>query len=234
MRVVFDHRVEDHQQLAHAGGDDDLGFFAEGFQAIREGSDDWVGASCAERRHVQATAHRTSAAADRAPSSELAAIAIEGGQADQCGDFSSTQLPQLGDLGDQGCTRARSNPRRALNNLGLLFPLVVRLDQRGDSLLEASDLLVDRIDALLKALFNELAGDVFPAVHFRGSQLDELPAPGDKVLQFELFFRDFGLGPQLDCLAEACQHGHVDAIGLGQVSTSLAKSRACRGLTTAT
>ena len=74
-----------------------------------------------------------------APSSELAAVAIEGGQADQCGDFSSTQLPQLGDLGDQGCTRARSNPRCALNNLGLLFPLVVRLDQRGDSLLEASD-----------------------------------------------------------------------------------------------
>ena len=32
-----------------------------------------------------------------------------------------------------------AHPRHALNDLGLLFPLIVRLDQRGNLLLEASD-----------------------------------------------------------------------------------------------
>ncbi len=37
-------------------------------------------------------------------------------------------------------------------------------------------------------------------------------------MQFELFFRDFGLGPRHDGLPEACQHGRVDPIGLGEDS----------------
>jgi len=105
-----------------------------------------------------------------------------------------------------------------LNDLGLLFPLIVRLDQRGNLLLEASDLLGEKIDRLLKAFSNEFAAGFFLAVHFSGSQLDQLPAASDEVLEFELFFRDFGLDAQLDGLPESCQDGRVDAIGLGEVT----------------
>ncbi len=93
---------------------------------------------------------------------------------------------------------------------------------------------MERVDALLKALFNKLAGDVFFAVHFGGSQLDELPAADDEVLQFELFFRDFGLGPRHDGLPEACQHGRVDPIGLGEDSAGFGEVADLSGLTTAT
>ena len=37
-------------------------------------------------------------------------------------------------------------------------------------------------------------------------------------MQFELFFRDFCLGPRHDGLPEACQHGRVDPIGFGEDS----------------
>ncbi len=118
-----------------------------------------------------------------------------------------------------------------LDNLELLLPLVVRLNQCGNPRLEASDLLVERIHALLKAGTNELAGDVFLAVHFCGSQLDELPAPGDEIVKFELFFRDLGLDGQLTHgLSEECEHGGVDAIGLGELSTGFGEVSCLPGI----
>src|ERR1700688_4221756 len=50
---------------------------------------------------LQSAAHRDPSAADGAPSPELAAVAIEGSDADQGGDLLAVQLAQLRNVGQQ-------------------------------------------------------------------------------------------------------------------------------------
>ena len=51
--VVTNHGVEDGQEFAHTGGDDDLGYFACFLQALGEGADDRVASDGSERGHIK-------------------------------------------------------------------------------------------------------------------------------------------------------------------------------------
>ena len=66
MGVGFDHRVESHQQLAHAGDEDDLGGFALSGQSVGEGADRGVGPAGREGGHVEHAADVLPASLDRA------------------------------------------------------------------------------------------------------------------------------------------------------------------------
>jgi len=67
-----------------------------------------------------------------------------------------------------------------------------------------------------------------------GSQLNELSSPGDKILKFLLVLRCFGCEWGLDELGELSEIAASDGSVLARCPSPLAKSLACRGLTTAT
>jgi hypothetical protein len=139
--VVFDHGVENHQQLARAGREDDFGLFPLGGQAVGEGSDDRVASSRGERGHVEQATDRRASSPDCPLASELAAVSIEGSQADQGGDLLAIELAQFGDFGDERGAGHRSDAGNALKEVGFVVPVIVGFDEGEDFFFDPFDLL---------------------------------------------------------------------------------------------
>lgn len=220
MGVIFDHGVEDDQQFSHACGDDDFELFAFGFEAFGELSDDWVAPSGGESRHVEDASHGGPSPPYRSFAAEASAIAVEGGQADQGGDFLPVEDPQLGKLGQQRGDGHRADARDTAEQVHFILPVIVGFKQVEDMFLDAFDLLVQQVDDLLDAFADCFKGDRFQAVFFGGSQFDELTSTDDELIEFGLFFRCFFEGSRPDVLAEAGDDGSVEAIRLGKDAES--------------
>ena len=95
----FDHGVQDSQQLAHAGYEGDLFWFACSNQAIVEDLDHWVVTRGDQRGHVEHMSHAASTK-DGTPTSHDAGIAIEWRHADERADLAARQPAQLRHLGN--------------------------------------------------------------------------------------------------------------------------------------
>jgi hypothetical protein len=74
---MFQHRIEDDQQLAHARHERDLLGLARCKQTVIERLDDGIKARGHEGAHIQCGADRRAATPDGAPSSHGAAVAVE-------------------------------------------------------------------------------------------------------------------------------------------------------------
>ena len=61
---MFQHRIEDRQEFAHAGGEGDLLGFAHSLQALIEGPDHRIEASRHDGIHIQDGAHLRSSTPD--------------------------------------------------------------------------------------------------------------------------------------------------------------------------
>jgi hypothetical protein len=81
----FEHGVEDEQQLAHGGGERDLGRLAVAPQAPIELGEHRVAAHCAKCRHVEHAAHCGPAAAGCRAPVPLATLVAIGCNPDQSG-----------------------------------------------------------------------------------------------------------------------------------------------------
>ena len=135
----MEHGVEDYEEFAHAGGDDDLGRFALRCQAFGEGADHWIEASSVQRDHVEDLADRGPPAFDAAFTLMSSAIAIEGRETDQGADGLTIEAAQLRQFSDERRTGDLSDPRRRAEKFDLGSPVVVGFEQ-------ASDLGFDRGD----------------------------------------------------------------------------------------
>src|SRR5947209_13509680 len=107
-------------QFASTGSDPDLGRFARLFEAFCEGTQGGVVSAGTERSEVQDTADVAASAGDEAFAALLAAVAVEGSNADQGGDLLAVELAQFGDLGDERHASDRSDAGHALEQLQLV------------------------------------------------------------------------------------------------------------------
>src|SRR5574342_400416 len=98
---MFDHRIQNREQLAHTGDQSDFEKFALGGQTFVEVSNHGVASSGDQRRHVQSAAHRSSATPNGAPTLEQAAITVEGSQANQSRDLLAVECAKFRQLGEQ-------------------------------------------------------------------------------------------------------------------------------------
>jgi hypothetical protein len=73
------HRIEDGEELAHAGDQGDFLRLARGSETLIEAGDDGIKARGDQSSHVQRAPHLRPAAADRSLTLERARIAIERG-----------------------------------------------------------------------------------------------------------------------------------------------------------
>lgn len=101
MGLVADHRVEDHEQLPHAGGQHDFERLASPLQAVGEPADDRVAAAGRQGRHVRHASHRGAAAPDGAFALEPAAVMVVGRQAHQRADLLPVELSEFGKFGQE-------------------------------------------------------------------------------------------------------------------------------------
>ena len=92
---MFDHRVEDDQQLAHRGHHRHLGSFARRLQSGVERPNHFVVPDGTDRTHVEGRAHLDPTAPDGAVPLPLPAVAVERGHPDQSRDLLAVQPSQL-------------------------------------------------------------------------------------------------------------------------------------------
>src|SRR5258708_34687665 len=84
--VTADHGVEHDEHLAHEGNGGDLRLFSGGNQSLVEITERGLAAGGGAGRHVKSRSHPGATAGDGSGSIELAAVVIEGGEADHGAD----------------------------------------------------------------------------------------------------------------------------------------------------
>jgi hypothetical protein len=114
--------VEDDEELADAGGEGLFGGFSGGSQLLVKGVDDGIGAGSGQCGHVKRGPHRGAPAGDGFSAAPNAAVAIDGGDADEGGDFSPIEAPELRQFGDQGAQGRLAYSRRAGEGIGVGLP----------------------------------------------------------------------------------------------------------------
>ncbi len=220
MGIIFDHSIEHHEQLAHAGSDDDFEFFSLSGESFGEFFQGGIEAFGGEGGHVEGVADVGSPTPNGAFAPHSSAIVVEGGQAREGGDFLSVELSEFGEIGHEGGGRGLAHAGNAGEEFGFGVPIVVGFEQLEDSLFDGVDFLVQEVDDFSHAPRDQLSGIRFEAIGFGGSQGDELSSAGDELLQFGLFFGQLIDQPGLDLLSEAGDDGGVEAIGFCQDAES--------------
>ena len=123
MSFMFNHRIKNREQLAHASDQRDLEKFAVSSQPFIEVSDHAVASGSDQRSHVQRTTHWSSAAPNRAPTFEGTAVAGERSQAGQSRDLFAIESSELGQLSDQLAASDRANAGILRSDSGFSFQM---------------------------------------------------------------------------------------------------------------
>lgn len=220
MGVVFDHRVEDHDELSHAGGEDGLAGFSARLESLSEGHQDWVMLFCGECGHVERATKCFASAADAAFTFGMPAIVVEGGDTDQGGDLLTIEFSQFRQFGDDGGSGDSADAGDSFEEFEAILPLVVGEDELEDGLVEPLDIFAKCVEGPLQALsdgFVEIAGET---VGFRSVELHELSSAGDELVEFGLFLMGLDEWTRLHVQCETGNDLGVNAIGFGKDAES--------------
>ena len=152
MRICFQQGVEDDEQFAHAGGEDDFNGLSLGLEALGEGADDRVATRGGEGGHVEGAADRGAPPPNGSFAAVRSAVVVEGGESDECTDLLAIELAEFGQIGEQRRGGGGPDAGGAGEDLRLAAPLVVGFEVGDDVLFELEDALVQQVDDLMNAL----------------------------------------------------------------------------------
>ena len=93
---MFDHRVDDREEPAHDGDEGHFPRLAGGSEPLIKAGQEGVVARRDQRRHIQRRPDGGAPAPDPAAAAELAAVAVEGRDADQGRDGAAVECAQFG------------------------------------------------------------------------------------------------------------------------------------------
>ena len=141
---IFEHGVEDDQEFAHAGGLNDFEFLAVFFQTFSEGFDGGVMSGRGESGHVEHGSDGGSSAGDVSSALVSSAVVVERSDSDQCRDLLAVKFAQFGEFRQECGGGDLSQAGRALQDLRLVAPVVVGVDELGDGGVNDFDLRVER------------------------------------------------------------------------------------------
>lgn len=147
---------------------------------------------------------------------KASAVTIVRSQAGQGGDFLAIEPSQFREFGQEGRGGGVADARDGSQDVPFMLPMVIRFEQFRDLLVEGFDLLVEQRDHLLQTFLDDFRGWDFLPVCFGRSEVDQLPASRDELLQFLLFFVVFCNRSGADVLSEAGDDAGVDAVGFGE------------------
>lgn len=230
MGVRFDHGVEDHEELAEAGGGDDFGCFSLLFESLGKAFDDGVVMLGGERRHVEHIAKGLSSTADGAFADSFAAVINVGRHTHQGGDLFAIELPEFRQLGDEGRGANMADAWSRLHEVIALFPVVVGLDKFVDGVIETCKILRQGFDGAIEALADELGKVLVEPVLLGDAELDELPTTRDELVEFLAFFRDFRERAGFDVVGEAGQNLGINAVVFAEEAKGLGVGMSLAGI----
>ena len=113
-RPMFQHGVEDGEQLAHAGRQGHLFRFAGRTQALIEGPDHRIEAGRDDGAHIEDRAHLRPSAPDSAPPPQRAAVAIQWRDADEGRNLLVRQDAKFRETRQQSRGHDGTHPRHTL------------------------------------------------------------------------------------------------------------------------
>jgi len=151
-RVMFEHGIEDSEQLAHGGNQRDLGRFTALAQALVKSTQCRLMTDCGQGRHIERGTHLRAAAEDRAWAAPRPALTVERCDSRQGCGLASVEATQLGKASKQGGAGDRpyawngAQQRPGRTELGRFTQLEF------DSLVDRSKFMLERADSTLEAL----------------------------------------------------------------------------------
>lgn len=113
---MFEHRIHDRQQLAHAGHEGHFLGLTRRTQPLIEGANDGIEARGHNRCHVEGRPHLRPAAPDRPLPPQRATIPIEGRHTNKRGDLFVRQRAEFRKVGQQGGGQHGANARTLRNS----------------------------------------------------------------------------------------------------------------------
>src|SRR5215472_4105672 len=231
---MFEHRIENREQLPHAGDERHFRGFSGGAEPLIEGPEYRIAPHGNHGAHVEGGPDHSPAAPGGAPAPQGSTIAIQGGSADQGSDLVEGQGSRLRQLGNQRAAQDRSHARHTLQQVVPFSPDRGRLNVVSQLLLDRGYLAVQPREVLADRLLDPAGGTGQPIL-LRNSHLNELPSATDQGTEclsgrIEQVPRGWP-----DRFGKAGQHLSLNRIGLGEPRpVALATSRTWRGFTTAT
>jgi hypothetical protein len=214
---MFDHGVENREQLAHAGDQSDFERFALGLEPFVEISNHGIVSSSDQGCHVQSAAHRSSATPDATAAFKRATVAVEGSQTHQRRNLFTIEGAEFWQLGQQGAAGDWADCRSTAQNIFVLFPDRALFDEAIDIGVDTLEFLFELTD-VLGDIFGDCFGSRDEVVFLHDDHLDELSSARAQRSEFQS--DRVGQRPQLgsDCLGVMSQYRCIDAVGFGQLS----------------
>ena len=172
------------------------------------------------RLATRAAIYRTLRTAGRPPATKAAAVAVDRGDADQCGDSAAVEGAEFRQLGEQGPGGGGADAGNALQQVFLLPPdraFAHRLVEVG---FDAGEFLLQPGEVGVETLRQALVAGLPAAIAFGADHLDDLLAAGNQFTQLagRLVGNRFRLGA--DALGEQGDGHRVEAVGLGEPAGS--------------
>ena len=219
MAIMLDHDVEYGEQLAHAGGEGHLLGFAGLTQALVEVTQDWIVSGGHQSRHVQGCPHLPAPSPHRAFSPQRAAVPVEGRHTYQCGDLTTVQRPQFGQVGQEGHGQNRPHARSATEQLVFVSPHGRGAHEVFHIPVQVLQTLFQPANVLLDLGAYTRGGSSKP-VFLRSYHLHQLASSGHQRPQFLRGVIGQGSGGWAHRLGKVGQHLGVQRIGFGQFPRS--------------
>ena len=121
-RPTLQHRVEDGEQLPHAGRERQLLGLPRLTQALIEHSNDGISSCGDQRRHIEGRPHMGAPTPNGSSALESAAVAWKRGDAGSGRHFFVRQGPQFRQVREERCGQDRAHPRHTPQHLFFLAP----------------------------------------------------------------------------------------------------------------
>ena len=213
---MFEYRIQDSEQFAHAGGESHLLGFARCTEALVEVPNDKVMACSDQGRHIENGSYGSPSTPNCALASEGAAITIKGGHSDKGRDLFTIQSAQFGEMRQQGGRENRANGGDAFEKIVLLSPDRALADSLPQFSVDVSQLAFKPKNVGLDSLSDGLDPDDPETIALRGDHLDHLMPEGEDGCQFLGLEIGERTGCWLDSTGEIGQNPSVDRVGLSQ------------------
>jgi hypothetical protein len=181
---MFEHRVKDSKQLAHAGSKSHLLGLSRREQMLIETSNDGVVPSSHQSRHVKRRSDHSSPTPNGAFAPEMTAIPVEGSHSYQSGNSSAVQRTQFRKISQESGGKYRSDSRYALEQIVFLLPDGSLSNAMAQIIIDLDHLFFQPSDMSLDMCFDSLTARRSQSVSLRRKHLDQLTPASENGFQF--------------------------------------------------
>src|ERR687895_1268117 len=178
--LMLDHRVQDDQELAHAGRQSHFPGLACSTKAVVKGLDDGVIPAGCQSSHIEGSPYPGPSAPDRPFAPEAATVSIEGSDSHQRSNLVATQSAKFRKVGQEGDGHHPADPWDAAQQIVLFSPEGTLSQGAFQVIIQISQLLLQPVDMVLDPLAHCFRSSGPPPILLSSKHLDHLVAPGQK------------------------------------------------------